>query len=282
MCLLACSILVSACKKDEEKPATSTSSESVVEDNNRGMTESDGVLAMSEAEMSASESRTGRISAEQDISYTNTHGATVTITPKGINPSGTILIDFGTTGIKSVVDGRTRKGKIQIVYTGRYREVGSIHTLTLDNYYIDGIKVEGTKVLTHTNDNNALITSINETGGKVTFTDGKTIEWNSERTRKWDTHNTFFDLTDDLVTVAGTATGKSREGVNFTTVIQNTSPLVWKVSCLSVSNYVAVSGILKITPATGPEYTVDYGDGNCNKDVTVSAGGISKTITLNK
>jgi hypothetical protein len=282
MCLLACSILVSACKKDEEKPATSASSESVVEDNNKAMAESDGVLAVSEADMSATESKTGRISAEHDVSYTNLHGATVTITPKGTNPTGTILIDFGTTGIKSVVDARTRKGKIQIIYTGKYREVGSTQTLTLQNYYADGMKIEGTKVLTHSNDNNVLITGIKETGGKITFTDGKVIEWNSERTRKWDTNNTFFDITDDQVTIAGTATGKSREGVNFTAVIQSNSPLVWKGACLALSNYIAVSGILKITPATGPEYIVDYGDGNCNKDVMVSAGGMSKTITLNK
>jgi hypothetical protein len=273
--------MLGACKKEEEKPVTA-SSEVVVEDNNRGMAESDAVLAVSEGDMTASDSKMGKISAEEEFSYINAHGATVSITPKGTNTTGMLIIDFGSTGIKSPVDGRTRKGKIQIVYTDRYRVTGSTQTITLDNYYVDGSKLEGTKVLTHSNENNVLITSIKETGGKIIFTDGKTIEWNSERTRKWNTNNTFFDFTDDEVMVAGRATGKSREGVNFTMLIENNQPLLWKASCFTSSNYVAVSGILKITPSIGPEYTVDYGDGSCNKEVTVNAGGASKTITLTK
>jgi hypothetical protein len=280
MCVLALGLMLSACSKDEQKPATSANSEAVVADNNKGMAESDAVVSMSETDMAMQESKMGRISAETE-EIKNVHGAIITIVPKGNNATGTMTIDFGTAGIKSGIDGRTRKGKIQIVYTGKYRMVGSTQTITLDNYYVDGNKIEGTKVLTHSHENSVLITSIKETGGKITFTDGKIIEWNSERTRKWDVKNTPFDITDDEVTVAGTATGKSREGVAFTVNIENSRPLLWKVSCVAVSNYVAVSGVLKITPAGGSEYTVDYGDGNCNKEVIVSSGGASKTISLN-
>ena len=145
---------------------------------------------------------------------------------------------------------------------------------------MDGNKIEGTKTLTHSSESNILITFIKETGGKITFKDGKTLEWNSERTRKWDTKNTLFDFTDDEVVVAGSATGKSRGGVNFTVQIENNQPLLWKVSCLNISNYVAVSGVLRITPAGGAEYTVNYGDGSCNKEVIIATGGASKTISL--
>jgi hypothetical protein len=276
--ILAMSLVFGACSKDEQKPVSS--SDTVVADNNRGMAESDAVLSMSESDMTMYESKMGRISAEEET-IINSHGAIVTIVPKGTNPTGTLTIDFGTTGIKSDMDGRTRKGKVQIVYTGKYRVVGSTQTITLDNYYVDGNKIEGTKVLTHSYENNVLITSIKETAGKVTFTDGKILEWNSERTRKWDVKNTPFDISDDEVTVSGTATGKSREGMAFTVLIEDSRPLLWKVSCLAISNYVAVSGVLKITPANGTEYTVDYGDGGCNKEVIISAAGASKTVNLN-
>lgn len=278
LAILAMSLMFSACNKDDQKPASST--DSVVADNNKGMAESDDVLSMSETDMTASNDKMARMSAEEEIVYTNSYGATVTITPKGTNSTGTLLIDFGTAGVKSPIDGRTRKGKIQIVYTGKYRVVGSTQTISLDNYYVDGNRVEGTKVLTHSYDNTVLVTSIKETGGKITFSDGKILEWNSERTRKWDVKNTPFDITDDEVTVAGAAAGKSREGIAFTAIIENNQPLLWKVSCLAISNYVAVSGVLKLTSATGTEYTVDYGDGNCNKEVIISSGGTSKAISL--
>lgn len=280
MCIVMFSFMLGACNTDNEQKLNTSPTDAVVVDNNKGMAESDAVLSMSEADMTTNDSKMGRISAEEELTYTNTYGAIVSITPKGTNSTGTIIIDFGTSGTLSPVDGKTREGKIQIVYTGRYRMVGSMQTITLDNYYVDGNKIEGTKVLSHSYENNVLETAIKETGGKVILTDGKTIEWNSERTRKWNTKNTLSDISDDEVTIAGSATGKSREGVTFTALIENSRPLLWKVSCLTSSNYVAVSGLLKITPANGAAYTVDYGDGSCNKEVTVSINGASKMINL--
>lgn len=276
--VLAAGVIFTACKKEEEAPVQPT--ETAVEHNSTAMAESDEILSIAAEEMLSNHSNM-RIDATQ-ATHENPHGATVTFTPKGSNATGSILIDFGTTGIKSGRDGKTRKGKILITFTGRYREPGTMQTVTFDHYYVNGNKVEGTKVLTHKLENNIPSTIISLTGGKITYSDNTSFEWNSERIRSWNLNNTPLNYEDDEFSVSGTATGKSRDGKNFSSVIPSATPLLWKVSCFTESKFVAVSGIVKITPEGAQERTVDYGNGTCDRDVTVSTGNFTATITLKK
>ena len=64
----------------------------------------------------------------------------------------TITIDFGN-GCAGLYN-NTRSGKIIIVVTGPRLATGSKKTVTLDNYYFNGIKVEGTKVHENMGTNN--------------------------------------------------------------------------------------------------------------------------------
>src|SRR5690349_9670760 len=98
---VAAGIMFTACKKEDEAPVKPT--EKAVEDNSMSMAESDEVLAIAEEEMNSNYSNM-RIDATQET-HENSHGATITFTPKGSNTTGSILIDFGTTGIKSDLDG---------------------------------------------------------------------------------------------------------------------------------------------------------------------------------
>jgi hypothetical protein len=280
--LVAISLMFSSCKKEDEKPVE-LEAEVAVEDTNTGLAESDEVISISEDDMNYSQSSM-RIAAtnEASVTYTNAHGATVTFTPKGTNATGSIIIDFGTNGIKSGRDNKTRKGKIITTFTGRYRMPGTTQIITFENYYVNGNRVEGTKVLTHTYENNTFSTTINVTGGKITFIDNSVLEWNSERVRNWNLNNTPFNLEDDEFSVSGTCSGKSRNGKSFSAIISAVNPLIWKFSCFNESKFVAVSGIIRISPQGADERSVDYGNGTCDRDVTISVGDVSKTITLNK
>jgi hypothetical protein len=275
---VATGIMFTACKKEDETPVQPT--ETAVEDNSNAMAESDEVVEIAAEEMDSNSSNM-RIDATQET-YENSHGATITFTPKGSNATGSILIDFGTTGIKSPKDGKTRKGKILITFTGKYRVSGTTQTITFDNYYVNGNKVEGTKVLTHQSENGTYSTNIVVTGGKISYTDNTILEWNSERIRTWNLNGTPLNFQDDEFTVSGTASGKSRDGKAFSALIPVATPLLWKVSCFNESRFVAVSGILKITPEGTLERSVDYGSGACDRDVTVSAGNFTATVTLKK
>jgi hypothetical protein len=63
------------------------------------------------------------------------------------NPK-TVLIDFGNNDCTGN-DGRVRKGKLNITYTGRYREEGTVITITPENYTVNGHLVQGQKTITN-------------------------------------------------------------------------------------------------------------------------------------
>ncbi|MFN0032895.1 MAG: hypothetical protein ACKVOR_12110, partial [Flavobacteriales bacterium] len=65
-----------------------------------------------------------------------------------------ITIDFGTDDCVGE-DGRIRKGIIFVTYTGRYRDEGTVITVTPQNYTVNGYSVSGTKVITNMGLNDA-------------------------------------------------------------------------------------------------------------------------------
>ncbi len=57
-----------------------------------------------------------------------------------------MTIDFGPNNCMGV-DGRERRGVIIATFTGRYREEGTIYTITPQNYYVDDWKIVGHKTV---------------------------------------------------------------------------------------------------------------------------------------
>ena len=92
---------------------------------------------------------------------------------------------------------------------------GSTRTVTFDNYYFNGIKVEGTKVIENMghNDNQNMVFSVKLTGGKLTLPDGKTIERSFEHQREWIAGFLTKNIWDDECLITGTATGKNINGL---------------------------------------------------------------------
>ena len=74
---------------------------------------------------------------------------TVTHPEAGIWPK-VVTVDFGE-GCAGLYD-NSRSGKIIIEVTGPRLEVGTKRTITFENYYFNGIKVEGTKVVENLHD----------------------------------------------------------------------------------------------------------------------------------
>lgn len=184
-----------------------------------------------------------------------------------------ITIDFGTgcTGD----DGRTRKGKIKISLTGKFWVVGTVITHTLENYYVNDHHVEGTRTVTHTDTE---IWQIVVSGAKITDPDGKTVTWESTRTRTRVTDGgTDFNIFDDVYSITGSATGTNRDGRNFTVNI--TTPLQ-----LQACSWIAeiTKGVVEIQPEDLKLRTIDFGDGTCDNEGTVTVGNKTKTFKLRK
>ncbi len=185
----------------------------------------------------------------------------------------TITIDYGT-GCEGFFES-TRSGKIVIVVTGPRMEQGSKKTVSFDNYFINGIKVEGTKEIENLgfNNNQNLEFSITLTAGKLTLPDGRTIERSMEHKREWTAGLLTRNIWDDECLVTGTASGKTLDGKTYTNTI--ITALHWKRVCKFV-----VAGVVQIEREGLDPVTINYGTGECDAVATVTRGDETKEITL--
>lgn len=181
----------------------------------------------------------------------------------------TILIDFGTG--TTCNDSRTRSGKIRISYTGRYIEPGSIITAVPEDYFVNNVKVEGTKTITNiTQANQPTTHRVVVSNGKLTFSDNTTFFWETNRVRVWQLGQSDLNPFNDVFQITGTASGVNRKGKNFTAEI--TTPLIVKTECWLQGIRKPVSGVYVVT-SENAQRTVDFGNGNCDRSVSVTING---------
>ena len=184
-----------------------------------------------------------------------------------------VTVDYGASC--SGINDNIRSGKIIIEVTGPRLQIGSRRTVTFDNYYFNGIKVEGTKVLENMgyNSNQNLVISVKLTGGKLTLPDGKTIERSMDHQREWIAGLLTKNIWDDECLITGTATGKNIDGIAYTNTIM--TALHWTRACRFI-----VSGVVKIERDGKSPVEIDYGSGDCDAKAVVTRDGVSKEILL--
>ena len=202
------------------------------------------------------------------ITIEETAGSTVDV------PKGKITVDFGTTGCTDL-KGNVRTGKLFFTYSGRRFMPGSTVITTVENYTINGIKLEGTRTLTNVSASTADAPEFNVTlvGGKATFEDGAIATRESNITSKW--IRASNPIEDKLVIAqTSTASGKTRGGRNYQ--VSLLEPLEFKRFC-----GIAVSGIKKYVIDSDKEIIIDYGDGACDKDFVITVNGVTRNISAN-
>jgi hypothetical protein len=189
----------------------------------------------------------------------------------------TITIDFGE-GCEGPA-GRMRKGKIIITYTGRYFEPGSVITLTFEDFYLNGKKLEGTRTVTNLSETieDYPKHNIKLVGGKITWPDGTTMTRETDRTRTW---KRAANPINDEVEIFGTASGTNRRGISYSATVAETTPIVLKRSCWASGVFMPVSGIKVMTRTGRLTITTDFGDGTCDKIVTITIGERVKEVDL--
>jgi hypothetical protein len=182
------------------------------------------------------------------------------------NPK-TVLIDFGDNNCTGN-DGRIRKGILHITYTGRYREPGTVITITPENYTVNGNLIEGQKTIENLglNANGQLHYSITANGTVTAAGNEWTISWNANRTRTWVEGQSTPTIWDDVYEITGGGSGVNRNGVPYTTTI--TQPLRAEIGCAWL-----VSGSITIQPEDYATRFIDFGDGTCNSSFTVTVNG---------
>ncbi len=207
--------------------------------------------------------------------------ATVTVTPDSSGHGGSLDVDFGQSSCYCR-DYRYRRGIIHVVYTGGYRDSGTVITTTFNNYYVgrdssNMFKVTGTKTVTnrgHNNDQHLWFTV--NVSGQLENRNGQILSWSSQRQREWIAGESTSGINgwlDDQYYITGSASGTNFEGNTFSVNI--TKKLWIALDCGYVKE-----GIFELTPGGKPTRTLDYGNGVCDDSATVTVNGSSFGIRL--
>jgi hypothetical protein len=261
-------LLLSACKKEEVKNELSESSQVSSKNNNQAQLTynliDDAVsneIVNIEKDFSGEVKTKLSILACPDINYTLDND-------ENPNYVATMTIDFGTGCIQN---GVTRKGKIIISKNGKFNATGTVTTVTLENYEVNGYKVEGTltrtvKGFTGTWLSGTWEYEVEVEDGKVTGPNNTYFTWESERT-------VTVSLPSFEVSTTGEAEGVDLFGKAYTVTI--TTPLVIKRDCEHI-----VSGVLEVSPTGVEKRVINYGNGTCDKNVTITVGDKVYDVTL--
>jgi hypothetical protein len=207
--------------------------------------------------------------------------ATLSLSDGATISAGTITVDFGEGCTRGNI---TRKGKILITYEGERRTVNSVHTITFDNFYVNGVKIEGTRTVRVSEITNTYIThEITLAGGIITWPDGSSATREAHHYRKWTHGGDLIRLNDTISILAdGTAAGSNRGDVDYS--MQITEEIVFKAECLVQKRFLPASGekVLLIGGNSGREITVNYGTGECDNSISVTINGQTKVVTVSR
>lgn len=264
-------MILSACQNDDESSPVSDTDTEAANDNSFAEATFDDAGTMSDQAADDGALSTYRIPSEGNLlSSCATVTNDITVTPH------ILTIDFGPANCLCK-DGKNRRGKIIVSYSGNYRDSASSHTISFSNYYVNNFKVTGSKTVTNQghNANGHLYYSIS-VNGIINNTSGQTLTWNSNRTREWTTGELTFGLLgwlDDVYSITGSVSGTSFNGTSYTAVI--TSPLIVALDCKWINK-----GKFEFTPSGKATRVFDYGNGTCDNKATVTISGVSYNITL--
>ncbi len=275
---LCTSLLFSACRK-ENKTETADNNEAI-SDASTAETKFDNSGNVADAALAGggASNISGRNAGIDDF-FAN---SCATLTWDSTSTPKKITIDFGTTNCLCK-DGINRRGKMIITHTGKYRVSGSVHTITFSDFYEDDNKIEGTKTVTNSglNGSSQMYWTIVVVDGKITYADGTSATWASNRTRTQVNGQSTVGSggwIDDEYEITGTGGGTSVKGVTYTATIL--TALHKKVKgCKRFT-----SGVLEIVPTASNTYKrqIDFGNGACDNQaqVTVFRGNKTKSYTI--
>ena len=193
----------------------------------------------------------------------------------------TMIIDFGNGNPDcfSTIYNNLKRGKIIVIYTGKYRDSLSVMTATFDDYYVNNNLVQGERIITNKgiNINGNLCFTIEVNNASINTSNG-TINWESSREREWvESSITPFGIFGDSYSITGSASGNGVNGNNFTVSI--TEPLHVDLGCLP--SCIIKSGKAKVSPSGYSDRIINYGDSICDCNIDVTISGTTYPIVIN-
>jgi hypothetical protein len=262
VCVVALSLTIFSCSDDDEPVASTDTSEGEMSSEAEVLIED--AINVSNESADEVDSPTGRVQA--------CNAATLNTSTK------TITLDFGTDGCTGV-DGRLRKGKITITYLGADIKTSTSRTLTFLAYNVNGNSLDGS--ISQTTLQRATATSfsfsISASDLTLKLSDGESYELsNFQRSFTYE-YGAVGVLTDNVTTITGSSTQTSSLGTVTTLTI--TTPITFKGSCTTTGFYYPASGSYSFVSGA-LTYTINWGSGACDKDISITVGGRTVVKTL--
>ncbi|HEY0031447.1 MAG TPA: hypothetical protein VGC65_11855 [Bacteroidia bacterium] len=188
----------------------------------------------------------------------------------------TMILDYGTGTVDSL-DGKVRKGKIYATFDRSWDTLGAVITVKMVNYFV----AKNTTAAWWKYDCDSLMIIHNApysftntiVGGKCTSATWN-LEWACSRTLTQTEGAGDLNPYNDVFTFTGSASGKNRDGKNYT--VNVTVPVVKRATCSWIEK-----GRIDLTPEGLATRTVDYGTGTCDSQATLTINGNAFMFTMN-
>ncbi|MCC6691153.1 MAG: hypothetical protein IT235_06425 [Bacteroidia bacterium] len=186
----------------------------------------------------------------------------------------TLYIKFDSVSGCTDAMGINHKGKIISVLSKKLTDSLAVITTTFSGFSRNGYSVSGNQTLTNKGRLNGKTTfGMNVNNCTIVTSSGKTITWNAQLTYTLSAGDTTGTFVDDEFSVTGSANGTGTQGETFT--VKVTKSLTFVLVCSRIT-----SGTLSITPGNLSPRTVDFGNGVCDNNITVTTPNKSYTIAL--
>lgn len=189
-----------------------------------------------------------------------------------VKTPGQIIVAFGndngTDNINCLCnDGRNRRGKIIVNYTGNYNDSGETSTITFEDYFVDDNEMKGSETIKFMG---------TSTGGAPYFAvavDGEfdildslgALTYKADLTRTWAAGSSTIEFSDDVYELTGTAQGVNIYGNNYAF---NALEPIHKPTNIICRYF--TQGILEVQPQGRTFRSIDFGDGSCTSNATVT------------
>lgn len=189
-----------------------------------------------------------------------------------------ITVDFGDDGCVGPY-GSTHYGKIIISYEGSLDAMPVSRTISTENYRWNIYPIEATITATGFMENNEGGYDFDRRSDvKVTFPNETNYSLISNYKINWQEGFNDANPFNDVIQVSGNSTGKNRQGNTFSAEIS--TPLLIKTTCANSLDFLTVSGVKEVDPARLGDYKVDYGDGACDRNITITTANRTFDISL--
>lgn len=281
MTLSGAALFITSCKEDEPERITfqdtaDLTDEAITDAYFQDMDDMAGIAIEAPSEAEYSGGRVSNTIVIEDHRF-NCDGIAITVVPHEAStvdhPKGVLTIDFGTSGCTDL-QGNVRKGKLIFTYDGKRFMPGSTVVTTTENYSVNGVKLEGVRTLTNLQNSTSDAPRFNVVlqNGKATFPNELAATRESDITWQW---NRAANPVDDNLEIENTseASGTTRGGRTYQ--VDVVEALVFKRYC-----GVPVSGIKKYIIDGEKEISIDYGDGACDRQFSITANGVTRQINF--